>query len=156
MNYEIVELPARTNAGPVIRASNNSPEEVAAIGALWQRFMAEGMDRSIPQVNPDPYGCFGLYYDYNMADMSYEMMVGCETAASAAPESMKLVEAPAGRYAKFAIRGGDCVNSVQEVWAAVWSDEELSAKRAFTVDYEAYHPGEDMSCADIDIFVALA
>ena len=42
MNYEIVELPARTVAGPAVRASNNSPEEGAVIGQLWQRFMGEG------------------------------------------------------------------------------------------------------------------
>ena len=41
MQYEIVELPERTIVGPTIRTSNNSPEEVAAIGQLWERFMGE-------------------------------------------------------------------------------------------------------------------
>ena len=36
MQYEIVELPGRTIVGPTIRTSNNSPEEVAAIGQLWE------------------------------------------------------------------------------------------------------------------------
>ena len=47
MHYEIVELPARTIVGPTVRASNNSPEETAVIGQLWQRFMGEGLDRTI-------------------------------------------------------------------------------------------------------------
>ncbi|RDB63970.1 AraC family transcriptional regulator [Gordonibacter sp. 28C] len=154
MSYEIVELPARTVVGPTVRASNNSPEEGAVIGQLWQRFMGEGMDRSIPGTRVEPYGCFALYYGYDMGDMSYELLVGCETDA-AAPEGMRSQDIAAGRYAKFAIRGGDCVASVQKIWEDIWADEELTAQRAFTVDFEAYLPGEDMSCADIDVFVAL-
>ena len=47
MHYEIVELPARTIVGPTVRTSNNSPEETTVIGQLWQRFMGEGLDRTI-------------------------------------------------------------------------------------------------------------
>ena len=54
MHYEIVELPARTIVGPTVRASNNSPEETAVIGQLWQRFMGEGLDRTIPEVRIVP------------------------------------------------------------------------------------------------------
>lgn len=154
MQYEIVELPERTIVGPTIRTSNNSPEEVAAIGQLWERFMGEGMDRTIPETRVEPYGCFGLYYDYDMGDMGYTMLVGCETSADA-PEGMETQTIAAGRYAKIAIRGGDCVASVAKAWEEIWADEELTAKRAYTVDFEAYLPGEDMSCADIDVYVAL-
>ena len=154
MNYEIVELPARTVVGPTIRTSNNSPEEIGAIGQLWGRFMGEGMDRTIPETRVEPYGCFGLYYDYDMGDMSYTMLVGCETPA-AAPEGMEAQTIAAGRYVKIAIRGGDCVASVGKAWEEIWADEELCAQRAFTVDFEAYLPGDDMACADIDVYVAL-
>ena len=138
MHYEIVELPARTIVGPTVRASNNSPEETTVIGQLWQRFMGEGLDRTISEVRVVPY----------------ELLVGCETPAEA-PEGMEAQTIAAGRYAKIAIRGGDCVTSVQKAWEEIWADEELGAQRAFTVDFEAYLPGEDMSCADIDVFVAL-
>ena len=47
------------------------------------------------------------------------------------------------------------MTSVQKAWEEIWADEELGAQRAFTVDFEAYLTGEDMSCADIDVFVAL-
>ena len=72
-----------------------------------------------------------------------------------AHEGMEAQTIAAGRYAKIAIRGGDCVTSVQKAWEEIWADEELGAQRAFTVDFEAYLPGEDMSCADIDVYVAL-
>lgn len=96
MQYEIVELPGRTIVGPTIRTSNNSPEEVAAIGQLWERFMGEGMDRAIPGMRVEPYGCFGLYYDYDLNDMGYTMLVGCETSADA-PEGMETQTIAAGR-----------------------------------------------------------
>ena len=83
MHYEIVELPARTIVGPTVRTSNNSPEETTVIGQLWQRFMGEGLDRTISEVRVVPYGCFALYYGYDMSDMSYELLVGCETPADA-------------------------------------------------------------------------
>lgn len=75
MHYEIVELPARTIVGPTVRTSNNSPEETTVIGQLWQRFMGEGLDRTISEVRVVPYGCFALYYGYDMSDMSYELLV---------------------------------------------------------------------------------
>ncbi|MFQ9178946.1 MAG: GyrI-like domain-containing protein [Eggerthella lenta] len=115
MHYEIVELPARTIVGPTVRTSNNSPEETTVIGQLWQRFMGEGLDRTISEVRVVPYGCFALYYGYDMSDMSYELLVGCETPAEA-PEGMEAQTIAAGRYAKIAIRGGDCVTSVQKAW----------------------------------------
>ena len=116
--------------------------------------MGEGRDRAIPETRGEPYGCFGLYYDYDLNDMGYTMLVGCETSADA-PEGMETQTIAAGRYAKIAIRGGDCVASVAKAWEEIWADEELTAKRAYTVDFEAYLPGEDMSCADIDVYVAL-
>ena len=154
MQYEIVELPERTIVGPTIRTSNNSPEEVAAIGQLWGRFMGEGMDRTIPETRVEPYGCFGLYYDYDMSDMGYTMLVGCETPADA-PEDHRRRPLREDRHPRRAIRGGDCVASVAKAWEEIWADEELTAQRAYTVDFEAYLPGENTPCADIDVYVAL-
>ena len=81
MHYEIVELPARTIVGPTVRTSNNSPEETTVIGQLWQRFMGEGLDRTISEVRVVPYGCFALYYGYDMSDMS----TSCSWAARRPP-----------------------------------------------------------------------
>ncbi len=154
MQYEIVELPARTIVGPAIRTSNNTPEEGAAIGALWQRFMENGMHEAIADAQLEPYTCYGAYFNYDMQTMSYDMMVACETVSDIVPEGMQRYDIPAGRYAKFALHG-DCVNTVQEAWLAIWNDADLVAKRSFTVDFEAYPPAEDMNDTDIDIYIAL-
>ena len=153
MDYTIVELPERTVAGLRIRTANDSPSCTADIGGLWQRIMEAGMYQSVPGAAAEPYPCFALYYGYDMASNEYDLLIGCETSdATAGPERQAI---PAGRYAKVEIRDGDCVESVQKAWMDIWADEELTAQRAFTVDFEAYLPGEDMACADIDIFVAL-
>lgn len=154
MSYTIVNLPECAVVGPTIRTANDSPACTADIGGLWQRFMECGMDNAVPGARTAPYTSFGLYYNYDATCNEYDLLVGFETDA-AAPEGMVRQIIPAGRYAKFEIRGGDCVKSVADMWIAVWEDAELTAQRAFTVDFEAYLPGEDMSNADIDIFVAL-
>lgn len=154
MDYRIVDLPERAIVGPRIHTANDAPDCTSAIGGLWQRFMEEGMGTSLPGVRQDPYACFALYYEYGPTDNSYDLLVGCETAEAATGANSGCV-IPAGRYAKFEIRGGDCVNSVIAVWNEIWNDAELTAKRTFTVDFEAYLPGDDQSCADIDIFVGL-
>ncbi|WP_080802467.1 GyrI-like domain-containing protein [Arabiibacter massiliensis] len=156
MEYEIVELPARRIAGVTVRTANDAPDCVAKIGQLWARFMGAGEIARVPQPVSEPYTCFGAYYGYDMAGGGYGVMVGCETAGDEVPEGMEALEVAAGRFAKFAIRGGDRVGSVQEVWNAIWADADLTAQRAFTTDFEAYLPGEDAANADIDIFVALA
>lgn len=153
MSYTIVDMPERAIAGLRTRTANDSPSCTADIGGLWQRFMEAGMDQSVPGAVVDPYPCYALYYGYDLATNEYDLLIGCETGAEI-PEAERCV-IPAGRYAKFEIRGGDCVESVQKVWMDIWTDEELTAQRAFTVDFEAYLPGEDMGNADIDIFVAL-
>ena len=153
MHYTITELPERSVAGLVTRTANDSPSCTADIGDLWQRFMETGMDKSVPGATVEPYACFALYYNYNMTSNEYDLLVGCETSDALAGPARQVI--PAGRYAKIEIRGGDCVESVQKAWMDIWNDEALMAQRAFTVDFEAYLPGEDMNCADIDIFVAL-
>lgn len=154
MDYTIVELPERHIVGPTIRTANDAPDSGEKIGGLWQTFMGSGMDKSIPEPVLDPYTCYGLYYDYNMEAGDYAMMVGCESTATSAPTGMEELVIPAGRYAKYTVHGS-VVDAVIEAWNAIWADEALTAQRAFTVDFEAYLPGDDQNHADIDIYVAL-
>lgn len=155
MDYTIVELAERRIIGPAIRTANEAPDCAEKIGELWQSFMGQGMAESIPEARFEPYHCYGLYYDYNMSDGSYAMMVGSESAADAAPADMEELIVPAGTYAKFTVHG-DCVNTVIEAWNEIWKMEELTAKRAWTVDFEAYLPSDDPSDTDIDLYIALA
>ena len=98
----------------------------------------------------------GLYYNYRAAGHECDLLIGCKTGGSTpVPEGMATRVVPAGRYAKFEIRGGHMVRDTVAVWKLVISDDKLSAQRSFTGNYEAYYPGEDVENADIDIYVAL-
>lgn len=155
MDYTIVELPEQHLIGLVQTGLiNDDPECGAKIGTVWQKFNTPGTMENIPDAIMMPYPCFGAYYDYDLATNGYTMLVGCASTATTAPEGMGHTTIPAGRYAKFSIQG-DCVTAVGQTWMDIWNDQELLAKRAFTVDFEAYLPGEDMTNANIDIFIAL-
>ena len=154
MEYTIVELPERRIVGPTIRTSNSAPDCAEKIGGVWQSFMSDGMAESVPNASVEPYACYGLYYDYDMADESYAMMVGCESAQGALPEEMEELVIPAGTYAKFTVHGA-CVNTVIKAWDEIWAMEDLAAKRAWTVDFEAYPPSEDQNDTDIDLYIAI-
>lgn len=154
MDYTIVELAERRIIGPVIRTSNNAPDCSEKIGGLWQSFMGEGMAESVPNAVTEPYMCYGLYYDYSMEDGSYAMMVGSESAQGDAPEHMEELVIPAGTYAKFTVHG-DCVSTVVKAWEEIWAMEDLTARRAWTVDFEAYPPAADQNDTDIDLYIAI-
>lgn len=155
MDYTIVELAERRIVGLTINTSNSDPDCTEKIGGVWRAFMDEGMAESVPEAVTEPYLCFGLYYDYAMADQSYTMMVGCESAGGRACNPLQELVIPAGTYAKFTVHG-DCVDTVVEAWNEIWAMEELTARRAWTVDFEAYPPGSDQADTDIDLYIALA
>ncbi len=154
MKYTIVDMPERSIIGPTITTGNNDPEVSQKIGGLWQEFMQNGMAESIPSPVLEPYTCFGTYYNYDFDTMTYTMQVGCESGADEVPAGMERILLPAGRYAKFEVKG-DIVQAVIDAWNAIWSLEELMAQRANTYDYEAYLPGDDMQNAEVEIYVAL-
>ena len=82
------------------------------------------------------------------------MMVGSASAQGAVPERMEELIIPAGTYAKFTVHG-DCVNTVVEAWNEIWAMEELTSRRTWTVDFEAYPPSDDQSDTDIDLYIAI-
>lgn len=154
MEYTVVELPESRIVGPFIRTANDAPDCAQKIGTLWQNFMGNGMAQSVPGAKLDPYASYGLYYDYTMEDQSYAMMVGCESAGSIVPEGMQELIIPAGTYAKFTVHG-DCVNTVIQAWESIWAMEELTQRRIWTVDFEAYPATENPNDTDIDLYIAI-
>lgn len=152
MDYTIVELEEQQLIGIGTRTSENDPDVGAQIGALWQKWMSEGIAMQVPAPVLAPYPCYGAYYNYDLSNNGYDALVGSASMSNSVPENMTSVVVPAGTYAKFSIKG-DVVAAVQDAWEKIWRMQDLP--RAFTVDFEAYAPGEDMQNADIDIYVAL-
>lgn len=151
MDYTIVEFEETRVIGLVDRTANEAPDCGAKIGALWQKALVEGEAFKIADANIDPYGSYGLYYNYDFSDNSYDVMVGCASDTSDILSGMQALTIPAGKYAKFSMQG-DVVKDVSDFWNAIW---EVELPRSYAVDFEAYYPGEDMQNAKIDIFISL-
>lgn len=151
MNYEISILKGKRVAGLKTRTVNSDPNMSAKIGGLWQRFFGEGVYQSIPgKLNEKT---IGLYTNYeNGVAGEYDVFVCSEVSDTAKlPEDLSSHIIPAGKYAKFIVRG-DMQKAVAEFWMNLWA---MELDRKFTSDFEEYQGGSDMSDMEIHIYIAL-
>ena len=150
MDYEIVTLPEKKAAGITARTNNHAPDMGSVIGGLWERFYARGIYDSIPA---DRRGrVLGIYSNYESDENDdYDMTAACEVTDTAGiPEHLSLCTIPAGRYAKFVVKG-DVQQAVVQFWTELWS---LDLKRAFRADFEEYH-GIEGRDAEIHVYIGL-
>ena len=150
MNYEIVTLPEKKAAGITARTNNHAPDMGSVIGGLWESFYAKGVYDSIPA---DRRGCvLGIYSDYESDENGdYDMTAACEVADDTGlPENLRIRTIPAGRYAKFVVRG-DVQQALVQFWMELWS---MNLNRTFQADFEEYHgmTGEE---AEIHVYIGL-
>ncbi|HKM00347.1 MAG TPA: GyrI-like domain-containing protein [Mobilitalea sp.] len=145
MNYEEITLAEKVVVGLSAKTSNGDPQMQEIIGGLWQRFYQEGINDSVK--NKVNGYAIGLYSDYE-AD-NYLVTVGNEVSKADNPGlSLKVI--PAGRYAKFVIKG-NMITAVADAWNDIW---QMNLNRSFTGDFEEYLNG-DMENAEINIYIAL-
>lgn len=151
MDYEVVQLTEKQVAGLKIRTSNDDPQMIEKIGAIWQRFYGEGIEASL--VGRENDKCIGLYSNYeNSTAGDYDVMVGCEVAAGVSqPEPVEMATIAAGSYAKFVVHG-DVQQAVGDFWMKLWG---MELNRKFGSDFEEYQPGEDMANAEIHLYISL-
>lgn len=149
--YEIVDLPEMTVAGIHVRTSNTAPDMGEAIGGLWQRFYGQGVYESIAQkVDAKSIGLYTNYAGDFLGE--YDLYTCCAVGGKEQPAGVEVVTIPAGRYAKFVVKG-DVQKDVGAFWGDVWQMEELD--RSYTGDFEEYQPGESMTEAEVHIYIAL-
>lgn len=148
MNYDIVELPAKTVAGLTIRTRNSDPNMTADIGGLWQRFYSNGVYQSVPE-KVNEYA-IGLYHNYeNGADGFYDVTVCCETQAkSNIPAGLIVLTIPSGKYARFIIRGG--AKEIGGFWQELW---QMDLNRRCSCDFEEYRGDE--KDGEIHIYISV-
>lgn len=145
MDYEIVRLDKCTVAGIAAKTSNTAKDMTEVIGGLWSRFMGGGVCNAVQACDPRP---LGIYTDYESdASGSYTVMTACRTTADKAADGLIVREIPAGRYAKFVVKG---MAGVGRLWAEIW---KMNLPRAYTVDFEEYQgSGQD---DEIHVYIAL-
>ena len=146
MDHSVVQMEEKRIAGFTARTSNTSPDMGAVIGGLWQRFFAEGYG-VLDKVNGKT---LGIYTDYESDETGgYTFMTACEVKGEV-PEGLTERIIPAGKYARFVIRG-NMMTVVGEFWQALW---QMKLDRAFTCDYEEYQNSDPENC-EIHIYISL-
>lgn len=149
MDYELVTLNEKTVVGLCARTSNRSPDMGAVIGGLWQTYYQGGI---YPQISGKKNGkALGIYSDYTGPDKSeYKVTVGCEADGFSLPQGTERMAIPAGRYAKFVVRG-HVQKAVGEFWERLWT---MDLPRSFVCDFEEYQDG-NFENAEIHIYISL-
>ena len=155
MEYEIVTLEKKTVAGVSARTNNNSPDMQSVIGGLWQELFG-GIAQSMK--NRANKKAIGLYSGYE-SDGSYNVLAGCEInpdlasedISSATGKKLDLKTIPAGRYAKFMVKG-DVVKALSDSWLEIWN---TPLERTFTGDFEEYQEDCDGKSGTIFVYIAI-
>ena len=161
MNHTIVKLDEKRIAGLKIITTNEAEcGPNAKIGALWQRYYADGFPSSIPH-QTEPGVIYGIYSDYESDETgSYSLLIGAEVEkAGELPTELSVTTIPPATYAVFTTRVGPIIEVVQEAWAHIWEwSKQPGNKRTFIADFERY---DGVRCADpnhaqVDVYIAIS
>lgn len=151
MTYEIVELKEKIVAGFSSVTSNDAPDMGEKIGGLWQKLYSGPAQSMADKVNAK---AIGLYCDYGIpTEKSYTVLAGCEVSSkdSAEKQGLDVKIIPAGKYAKFVVKG-DVRLAVAQAWGEIWN---TPLDRTFTGDFEEYQEDSDGQTATIFIYIAV-
>jgi len=133
-NIEIAGQPEFYVAGITVRTINKDGQSQKDIGALWTRFMNEGISQTIAgRVSDDTY-C--LYTDYETDYTGYyTALIGCKVSSpDQLPDGLTGLTVHKGKYKVFTLTGKFPEN-VHEAWQEIWRSE---TDRAYTVDFDLY------------------
>lgn len=150
MKYEIVNLEEKIVVGFSDRTNNSSPDMGSVIGGLWQRFYSPSNYPKITgRVNEK---ALGIYTDYSADETGdYTVMAACETDNDAPQQGFEVRRIPAGRYAKFIVKG-NMIAAVRDFWQELW---KMEIDRSFICDFEEYQ-NADPNNAEIHIYISCA
>lgn len=147
MQYETIEMNEKKIAGFTVRTNNMSPDMGAAIGGLWQKFFAEGY-QALPGKTTGK--TTGVYTDYESDEKGdYTFMTACEVKGDI-PEGFEVKTVPAGKYAKFTVRG-NMMTAVGEFWQKLW---QMPLERTYICDYEEYQNSDPEDC-EVHIYIGI-
>lgn len=150
MEYEVIELQEKKAVGLRARTNNFSTDMSAVIGGLWGRFYQEDFYGRIPgKVNGKALGVYSGYAGDEKDD--YDITVACETDGTGElPEGTVSFTIPAGKYAKFVVKG-ELHAAVGQFWQELW---KLNLDRTFVCDYEEYQ-NSDVENAEIHMYIGV-
>jgi predicted transcriptional regulator YdeE len=159
MNPKIIPLDQMAIIGIDSRTTNEKEMNgVGVIPTLWQRFMGENLNDTIPnKVEHSPIVC--IYTDYeNGVVGQYMVLLGSQvTRIDEIPRDMAARTIPQGKYAVFTTEKGPVGKVVQAAWAFIWDwFQNSKLERAYTVDFELYDERSlNPDKAQVDIYIAI-
>ncbi|WP_252249070.1 GyrI-like domain-containing protein [Clostridium sp. VAP23] len=150
MNYEVVNLNEKKVVGVTARTKNCDDNMTEIIGSLWQNLYEGGVYNTIKNKSNDK--AIGIYSDYESdVNSEYSVTVGCEVSdAENIGEDTIVKVIPAGKYAKFIVRG-QVQQAVNNFWQELWN---MKLNRNYRCDFEEYQ-NCDMENAEIHIYISV-
>ena len=151
MKYEIVNLNEKQVVGLSARTNNHDPKMGEIIGGLWMMFHQDGIFENIRE--KANMCSIGMYSDYE-SDMNgeYDITVCSEVLSREnQPGGTVLKSIPAGKYAKFLVKG-HMQKACIDFWTKLWT---MDLERAYTCDFEEYQPGGDIENSEIHMYISI-
>ena len=139
--------------GISVRTTNENGQSATDIGALWQRFMGEGIMARIPSKTDNAIIC--VYTDYEKDHTApYTTFLGCKVEnLDQIPEGMVGKTIDSGQYEQFTAIGNAQEGAVYNEWVKIWNSD---LNRAYTADFEVYGAESfDPVNGKVPIFIAL-
>ena len=133
MEFSVTEIePFRLVGISVVVDQATAPEK---IGALWQRWFAEGIASRIDgKLSEDTYNCY-TEYEGDQTD-PYRCFLGCKVGMDVAtPDGLESISSDGGKYAVFEVRG-KLPECVIETWQGIYGIE--SFERRWDIDFDVY------------------
>ena len=143
MNYRIIEKPAFSVTGKVLRTTNEDGTNLRAIPQFWEKCSADGSVEELA-AHKGKTGFLGLCYDYKTEDNSFAYMIGIETPSTGPeviPQSWESAMVPKATYV--VVQGeGKMPDAIQTAWKDLYNDWFPSSgyEHAGTPDFELYPP----------------
>lgn len=142
MTPELIYWPATTVVGIEVRTTNAAEANpaTAEIGALWGRFLKEGVAAKMPY-RAHPTRILGAYRDYESDHRgAYSLLVGVPvTKVGELPPGAVVARISEVDYLVFSAKGA-MPNALIETWGAIWKhfDSPQARSRAYTTDFELH------------------
>ena len=125
MDYKIVQKPALTAVGYVVRAPTAGGEHMAQIPQFWDECIANGsLDRlHALGVRAAVFSntLLGVIVDMDTTRGELTYMIGVDAPSGSAAEGMTEVPVPAGAWAVFEARG-EMPDAVQSLWGRIMTE----------------------------------
>ncbi|WP_164108283.1 MULTISPECIES: GyrI-like domain-containing protein [Sphingobacterium] len=137
------------------RTINTNGQSAIDIESLWQKFWKEEIQNQIP--NKVSEEIYAVYTDYE-TDFTgeYTTVIGLPVhSLGEIPEGMIGITIEAATYHKI-VSKGKMPEAIGNTWLAIWSDQELDSRRAYTADFTVhgrkYYDGDN---AEVETYLSV-